>query len=358
MEELMKKINESEIIMMDIKKESVVDYILTIYEKDYESFSELASKYNATIISIKENEFYRMKKNVLKRKSFFIGIVLFILFIYALSTRIWAINIKTDQFVSPYEIRTYITNLGIKEGISKKKIDVFELEKKIPDVNGNVVWVRARIRGTELEITVSERQNPPNIVKDETPCDLLAKKDGIIKRIYTLSGTAMVKEGDLVKKGDVLIKGQQGNEESLYDVKAEGSVIATTFFESIEDFKIPKYKRVRTGNNFSNKYINVGKKKIYLKNRLNKYDKYDKIEDNSSFVKIETYYEVKEIEYTKEEREKILDDRLNKMYSDIVINFQHEIKILNRLLQHDELGESFRLRVLITTEEDLIEKVG
>src|SRR3712207_7209706 len=59
-----------------------------------------------------------------------------------------------------------------------------------------------RSEGSALRITATQRQAPPNIVTDDEFCDLVAKKDGEIARVYTSSGTAIVKNGDIVKKGD------------------------------------------------------------------------------------------------------------------------------------------------------------
>lgn len=353
MEKFLNQLSNNKINIKKIKKTTVVDYTLVVDERVYHEFCAIGEEYGAKISLLHGNNMYRMRKKLLDRKAFILGIFIFVAIIYYLSTKIWVININTDAFVAPYEIRTYLNAIGIKEGISKKNIDVFQLEKKIPEVNGNVVWVRARVTGTQLEINVSERQNPPSIIEDNTICDVIAKKDGIINRIYTLSGTATVKEGDLVEKGDILIKGEQGNEENIYEVRAEGMVLATTFYESIIDFKIPQYKRLRTGNVIKNKYINIKQNKIYIKNKLNKYDKYDKIEDSKGIIKSESYYEVKEVKYTEKEIEDLLEEKLTDMYSDIVINFNHDIKIIKNLQEKNKTGDLYKLRVLITTEENI-----
>lgn len=352
-EEFINELNKKSINIRRVRKTTVVDYILQVEETKYDEFCSIAEEYGAKVSMLHGNNMYRMRKKLLNRKAFILGLSIFIAIIYYMSTKIWVININTDAFVSPYEIRTYLNTIGVKEGISKKNVDVFKLEKKIPEANSNVVWVRARITGTQLEINISERQNPPNIIEDTSPCDLIAKKDGIINRIYTLSGTAAVKEGDLIKQGDILIKGEQGKEETIYEVKAQGMVMATTFYESMLDFKIEQYKRVRTGNVIRNKYININKNKIYIKNKLNKYDKYDKIEDNNGIIKSEVYYEIKEIEYTEKEIEKLLEEKLIDMYSNIVIDFNHDVKVIDKLQEKNKLGDVYKLRVLITTEENI-----
>ena len=43
--------------------------------------------------------------------------------------------------------------------------------------------------------------------KDETPCDLVAAKPGVITAMIVRQGTAQVAIGDEVEEGQVLVKG-------------------------------------------------------------------------------------------------------------------------------------------------------
>ena len=68
----------------------------------------------------------------LKNKlSLVIGLIFFIGVLYILSTHIWAVEIDTKENVTPFEIRKELTSLGVTPGISKDKINVYDLEKKI-----------------------------------------------------------------------------------------------------------------------------------------------------------------------------------------------------------------------------------
>lgn len=352
-EEFINFISTEGFIIKDLKKETVVNYIFDIESNDYEAIKSIAKDKQVKIDLLNGTKEYRLQNKIRKRKAFIFGIFMFIGLIYYFSTHIWVINISTENYVSPYEIRTYLKKIGVKPGIKKNKLDVFKLESSIQEANKNVVWVRARIEGTKLDVNILERQNPPNIEEDKSPCDLVAKKDGEIQRVYTKAGTSIVEEGQVVKKGDVLVRGIQGKEDSTYEVRAEGKVMAKTFYEDIKTIKIPKVNRVRTGNKVINRYVVVKDKKIYFKKNLNKFDKYDRIEDNSSFIKKEIYYEIKEESFTKEQEEKLIKDTMLKMYSDITINFNHDIKVIQKVEDKNKVGDEYKLRVLVITEEDI-----
>ncbi len=53
-------------------------------------------------------------------------------------------------------------------------------------------------------VKVVEKKEP---APSQGPCHIVAKKEGVIDSILVLEGQAMVKEGDLVRKGQVLISG-------------------------------------------------------------------------------------------------------------------------------------------------------
>ena len=69
------------------------------------------------------------------------------------------------------------------------------------------MWVKARIEGSKLKVSAVERQSPPSIISEDSPCNLVAKRDGEVIRVYTTAGTSVVKKGDMIRKGQILVKG-------------------------------------------------------------------------------------------------------------------------------------------------------
>lgn len=341
------------VVVKNASKKDICTMIIDIELKDYSIVKNLAIKTGTkiNILNRKGISFLRIKYK--HRKAFFIGIVIFICIIYYLGTFIWNIDIETENNISPYEIRQHLNEYGVVPGINKKDIDVFDVEDRLMDDNDEIVWVRARIEGTRLKIKIVERQAPPNLIEDDTPCDLVAEKDGVIVRIYTKAGTAVVSEGDVVKKGDVVVKGEQGNENNTYLVHSEGDVIARTFYEKKKSVKLKKSIRKRTGNSTGKMYFEIMGKKIFLKNGLNKFKNYDKIIDNKSFVKRETYYEVIEQEIPIKDIDKTIEDTLDELYSEIVVNFDKSVKIVDEIKDVDRNKDNFNVRLLIVAEENI-----
>lgn len=339
------------VYIKNIKKKNITTMTMDISLNDYDKIEEIAKKTKTKIKITGRRGFAFFLIKIKRRIALSIGVLLFMGVLYYLSTFIWKIEISVDHNLSPYEIRQQLTSFGVKQGISKKSINVYDIEEKLIKSNGNIMWVRVRIDGAKLKVTVAERQSPPSVVSEDTPCNLVAKKDGEVVRVYTTAGTSMVKKGDIIRKGQILVKGEQGKEGSTYAVHAIGDVICRTFYEEVKNVKIDTVKKERTGNKIENLCLSIKGKDIYLKKSVNKFDKYDKIEDNTFFIKKETYYEVKETTVHGDAK-KIVDDTTNELYIKICENLDKSVKIIDKIVNY-EAGDTYMVRVLVVAEENI-----
>jgi similar to stage IV sporulation protein len=336
------------IVVKNIKRINITTAVLEVKLSDYSEISKAAKRTDTRIKIIGRSglPFFIMKlKN---RSALLIGVVLFGSIIYYLSTFVWNIDINTERYISPYELRNQIKGFGVIPGLRKKNIDIYELENKLTKNNDEIMWVKIRIEGVKLVVNVIERQSPPIIDIDSEPGDLIASKDGEVVRVFTSEGTAIVINGDMVEKGDVLVKGEQGKEGSVYPVHAQGSVIAKTFYEVKKEVPLNIVSRVKTGNIISNLYINLANKKVYLKNSLIPYASYDKIENNDKFIKSEIYYEVEEKNIPVDSI-KVIDE----MYSNILRDLDRSVQVKDKISEVKKEKNKCIIRVVVVAEENI-----
>lgn len=336
----------------NIERKNITTLKLTINLKDYTKLEKLARKTNCKIKIVERKGIGFLILKLRRRRALILGIILFVIIIYYLSTYIWRIDIITEKNLSPYEIRTELLNYGVKEGVKKKNIDIYNLEEEIMKKNDNIMWLRIRMEGSLLKITAAERQNPPKVILIDDPCNLVAKKDGEIVRVYTTAGTALVKEGDIVKRGDILVKGEQGKEGDEYTIHAKGDVIAKTFYEEIKEVKSYKIDKTRTGKKINNIFINFRGEKLYLKKTVNKFQQYDKIESSKGPIKIETYYEAKENK-TDLDKSNLLNKAAKELEKKITLNFNKSITVKDKIIDWKDYEEYIEVRLLIVAEENI-----
>lgn len=343
---------KNDIQIKNIRKKSITTMIMDINLSDFNAIDDIGKRTKTKIKIIDRRGISFFFIRVRKRFALVFGVFLFAYIIYYLSTFIWRIDIETENKLSPYEIRQQLISYGITPGISKRKINVYQLQKKFIDSSDNIMYFKARIEGARLIINAIEKTPPPSVVSETEPCNLVAKKDGEIVRVYTASGTSAVKKGDIVKTGQVLVKGEQGKDEKAYVVHAKGTVIARTFYEEIKEVPIKGVKKEKTGSEITNMFIEFMGKKIYLKNSLNKFKTYDKIVENDGFIKKETYYETKETSYSLEEKE-VVSSAGEEMFKSISEQLDKSIKIIKKDVYSETEGDKCKVRILVITEEDI-----
>ena len=339
---------KNNIVIKNITKVNITTVVLQVNLSDYGDINKLSKKVDARIKIIGRKGLSFLLIKVKNRFALLLGVVLFGSLIYYLSSFVWNIEINTEQYISPYELRQQIAGFGITPGLKKKNIDVYEVENKLTRNNDEIMWVKARIEGVKLKIDIIERQSPPIIISSQTPSNLIASKDGIIIRVFTSEGTAIVGNGDMIQKGDLLVKGEQGKEGSVYPVHAKGDVIAKTFYEEIKEVPLYNISRVKTGKSIRHVYIKFGQKKIYLKNSLIPYSNYDKIEDNSRFINKEGYYEIEE-KSMPVNASKVAEE----IYSNMLKNLDKTVKVIDKIIDIKKENDKYLIKVLVIAEENI-----
>lgn len=348
LEKLINFLWRRDVKVRNLKRNSLTNCTMEIEFIDYEILLEGVKKTNSKLKVLNRKGIMFKILKLKRRRTLLVTVLIFVGVLYYLSSFIWKIEVVTENYIAPFEIRELLRSYGIEKGTYKNSFDVHRIEERIIDDNDEVMWVKARIDGSKLKVEVIERQAPPKIKEEKLTGNIVAKRDGEIQRIFSQSGTVMVERGKIVKKGDLLIKGEQGKEGKEYDVKAEGNVFAKTFYE--EKKEIPKNKVVRkkTGEKARSYYIKIGGKKVYIKNALNAFENYDKIENNKWFIGEEIYEEVLE-----ENVEANTDLVVKELSNNILLNLDKFVKVLEVKPEIKDKGDNFLITVLVIAEEDI-----
>lgn len=185
-----------------------------------------------------------------KRKLFFGGAFLFVVMIIAMSRFIWNIDITGNQSRTDESILEFLGSKNVEDGMPKSDVDCARIVKDIRKEYDDIIWVSASIKGTRLIIQVKENEDSLPVVNKteeekeqearENATDIVADQECVITDIVPRKGIAMVKEGDQVKKGDILISGQVPVNNDA------GETIAYQYHESDADIRDRRPLRTKT----------------------------------------------------------------------------------------------------------------
>ncbi len=144
----------------------------------------------------------------------------------AASQVVWAVQIENGGTYEA-DIRAALSEMEIAAPMLRRRVDLGELRDALEWRYPRIAWFECGWRGTTLVIRPVEGVLPRRDGADDGSCDVVALRDGIVKTIVTRAGTPVVREGDLVRAGDVLIKGEERTSEgAVKPVAARGSVTA------------------------------------------------------------------------------------------------------------------------------------
>ena len=118
---------------------------------------------------------------------------------------------------------------GLRPGAFLWQVDLEHCKRQISLNFPELFFVEISRHGVRWEIRIAKRIDLAPAQQPRSPGDVLASCDGVVQDILVRRGTAAVRSGDTVVKGQVLIYGWQGLEGS---VAADGMVYARVWAEA------------------------------------------------------------------------------------------------------------------------------
>ena len=216
-----------------------------------------------------------------RRKGFFVGIFLCMILVYIMSLYIWDISILGGSKHTPEAMLKFLAENNIKAGIKKKKVSGSHIEEEIRLAYEDIGWVSAEIKGTRLIIKITETNMPAPLVEATAPSHIIATKDAVVKDIVTRTGTPLVKPGDLVRKGDIMVSGvlevmdDFGGVLNRKPVIASADIVCSSYYDYHDVFALTHTVRKFTDNKKTGYYIKLFGRKLFLYNPRYYYSMYD-----------------------------------------------------------------------------------
>ena len=335
--------NNINLYNISYKKDKI---IVLIDVKDYLKIKRL--NYYSKIRVVKYDGLLNIKK-IIKDNMFYISVI-FLSFIW--------MNLLTNYIV---DIKIIHSNNGIrrllKEELDKNNIKKFSLaysfeeldnitKKILADNKNNLEWVSIKKDGMKYIVRAEERIIKSEEVSDK-PRDIIASKDAYITKVISSKGNVLVRQGEYVKKGTVLISGKITLYEDVKGVtSASGSVYGNVWYEcTVETPKEISSERL-TGRKRYN--LNVGNK-ILLRNKYQNFRQKNIKEIKIFGLKIKFYRE-EEVEIIKTKTDDEYALRRLKEEFDKKLNGKGVI-IYQKVLKKEENNSTIKYRVFIITNE-------
>ena len=179
----------------------------TVAYKQWKHICQLQEKCQVQCSIVIETGMAPILKKYKKRVVFFICILLFGMAVFYSSLFVLHIEVEGTTVYTEEEIAEYVSQNLVPIGTKRKEISIAQLEKDLRMQYDQVAWITCEVDGTRLVVRIVETVSKEDIKSYDTPCNIVAVRDGVVLDLLAKSGQKVVSPGDEVKKGDILITG-------------------------------------------------------------------------------------------------------------------------------------------------------
>lgn len=245
---LIKLFQKEKLKIKELKKISSSEMLIKVKKRQTKKLIAILNNkcYTITKTNSQTPNYFKPFKNI----SIVVGIIFGILLNFFASFFVWDIQLVGDQSLKA-EILSSLKSHGIKKGTLKSVLNFSEIEKMLYSEVENISLLNLSQKGTTVFVSYTKRTSNQ---KDEITSSksILAKNDGIISSILTISGTPVVKIGDYVKKGQELICGYKIEDEEQKECAAIGQVFAYVWKSATLEYPKKSIVWARTQNFVTN----------------------------------------------------------------------------------------------------------
>ncbi|HHW13589.1 MAG TPA: sporulation protein YqfD, partial [Firmicutes bacterium] len=211
-----------------------------------------------------------------RRKALTAGVFLFLAVLYALSSFVWFIQLTGVAPDRQRQMLAYLRDRGLRVGARIGGLDREGLAKSLLHQYPDLTWASVEVRGTLVQVKVVQKTL---VSPEETaPRHLVAERDGLVTECLPLRGEALVKPGETVVRGQVLISGvvpvaphspAQGSGEVAQSggfgyLRAEGTVRARVWYEAEGLAPLSGVREVATGRRRVVNGLQIGSWRIWF----------------------------------------------------------------------------------------------
>lgn len=198
---------------------------------DFFALRKCAAKTNSRIRVLQKRGLPFAAHRAARRWAMLFGILASIAAVLWLTSCVWTIHVEGCKQISETEILQLLEQAGLKTGARRAKLSAREIRNDVIAGCDKLSYLTVNFRGVKAYVQVWERDETPEPIPQNEPCDILADKTGVILRLRVRQGTACVQVGDAVQPGDRIAEGKvYGANGELHPVHAMAQADIRTYY--------------------------------------------------------------------------------------------------------------------------------
>lgn len=262
---------KNKINLWNIKRKTKNEITAQITVKDFKKLHKITKRCGCKVhIAEKHGLRFRIYR-YRKRKALAIGLVVFFVILWSLTKFVWIIDITGNDKVSDTLILEYAKKCGLKTGVPTSYVDSKKIQTFLMTNMEELSFVSVNKNGTAVYIDVREREQRREHFDKYSFSNIIADQSGVIESVLVQSGTAAVKKGDIVYKGQLLVSGATDNKYlGIKYSNSDAEIMARVWHEKTVDLPYYIEEKVPTGKVKNKRKLKIldFSLNLYIKNKI------------------------------------------------------------------------------------------
>ena len=218
-ERLINRLKRENVSIVDLKKEKSNQTSISVKISDEQKFFAIAKELCYNIKKVRNKGKLLFLFNLINGPSTVIGAVLFCVVLIFCNDLLLSYNFSGNGSAYKNEVERLLVESNVKPFSRFSEIDLSELSDKILEQSSRFSFVNCKKAGNKLNVQLILSENQTHVNPNGTK-DFISTTDGVVEKVQVYRGTPIVKQGDRVKKGDLLVAGYMEIKEKRVEVNA------------------------------------------------------------------------------------------------------------------------------------------
>lgn len=222
---------------------------------DFWTLYRACRKFGVKFRVISRQGFPFVIRNLSKRKMIVAGMVLFTGLLLLFNSLVWSVTVHGVSEETSLSVLQAARESGLYVGAWKSSVaNLQAVQARILKRLPSLVWVGIDLAGSQANLQVVERIGGVNVTSS-APHNVVASKPAVVQNIFANRGDVLVKPGQVVHPGQVLISGDLGQGKL---VPASGTALAEVWYTSQVVLSLAVTQQELTGAFVSHEDLAVG----------------------------------------------------------------------------------------------------
>ena len=263
----------------DLRWESATAFTCRMSRRDCAALQRAAERLECQVTVVGREGVPFLLRRLRHRQALLVGLVGGGLALFLGSFFIWDFELTGNETVPEETILRALENCGVTIGSFGLSLDGEDIRNHVLLEVPELSWIAVNVSGCRAEVQVRERVRPPELLDEETPANIVARRAGLVLEVRDWNGVAAVLPGSAVTEGQLLISGVEDLETlGARVITGMGSVRARTWYSLTTTIPLTGAEKRYTGEDKTVFSLVFGKHRIkFSSNSSIEGEKYDKI---------------------------------------------------------------------------------